>query len=181
MAIDYASFKPKGFQPSSTSRFFVEILDLGSKVSSLKQKLLFLGDNKKLLIKEVEGNDGTIETGAINLTDFFKIEYPKTWIKPDSISITFIDDQNGKIYNFFHTLAEKTGLTKFRGIKPTSLQDYSISVRLVRYNRIGEEKIISTYSLFPKSLPKWVNSYDSESVQLFEIEFIVVDYKLEFN
>ena len=42
-------------------------------------------------------------------------------------------------------------------------------------------KSFASYSLFPKSLPKWVNSYDSESVQLFEIEFIVVDYKLEFN
>jgi hypothetical protein len=115
------------------------------------------------------------------LLDFFKIEYPKSWVKPNEVSITFIDDQNGKIYNFFHTLVEKTGLTKFRGIKPTSLQDYSISIRVVRYNKIGEEKIISSYTIFPKSLPKWVNGYDSESMQFFEIQFIVVDYKLEFN
>jgi hypothetical protein len=176
----FSSFKPKNFQPSATDRFYVEFKELGSKISSLKSKLIFLGDDKKLLVKSIDTDDGNIVTGEVQLTPYFKIEYPVSWEKPNNVSISFIDDQNGKIYNFFHSLPNLTELNKFKGISPLQLHNYSISIRVPRYNKIGEDKFVSEYTLFPKSLPKWVNDYDGSGNQVFEIEFIIVDYKLEF-
>ena len=75
----FSSFKPKNFQPSATDRLYVEFKELGSKISSLKSKLIFLGDDKKLLVKSIDTDDGNIVTGEVQLTPYFKIEYPVSW------------------------------------------------------------------------------------------------------
>ena len=177
--VKFSKFKPNNFIPSSSDRFYIEILDFGSKISSLKNNLIYLGtDKQRLLVKSVDVDEGNLSISKISFFDFFEIEYPKAWKKPESISITFIDNHNGDVYKFFHKLAKLANLTSFKGIKPTSLQDYSLSVKLTRYNKIGEIILDSDFTIFPKSLPKWVNEYDNNSLQMFNIEFIIVDYQL---
>jgi hypothetical protein len=178
-SVSFSKFKPNNFIPSSSDRFYIEIMGLGSKISNLKNDLIFLGtDQKRLLVKNVDVDEGNITMSKISFFEFFEIEYPKAWKKPESMSITFIDNHNGSIFKFFHKLAKTAGLTSFRGIKPTNLQDYSIAVKLIRYNKIGEVILDSDFTIFPKSLPKWINEYDNNAMQMFNIEFTIVDYML---
>jgi hypothetical protein len=178
--VSFSKFKPKNFIPSSSDRFYIEILSFGDKVKDLENDLIYIGlsdNSKRLLVKSADIDEGTIDVSNISLFDYFQIEYPKSWKKPEEISISFIDNHNGQVYKFFHKWADLAGLTKFRGISPVNLHQYSIAIKIIRYNRFGETSLDSEFTIFPKSLPKWVNEYENNAMQIFDINFTVVDYK----
>jgi len=177
--VSLKNFKPN-FIPSSTSHFYVEVISFGSKISNLKDKLLFIGsDKKRLLIKNIEIDIGDIEISELSYTSFFKIEFPKSWRKPEEITITFIDDDKRTIYNFFQEYIDLIGLNKFRGIKIKNLADYSIEILVTRYDRFGNTVLQDTYTIFPKSIPKDLYDYESDTLQVFSIPFIIVDYQMQ--
>ena len=179
--VSFKKFKPKGFIPSSSSRFYVEILGFGEQVQSLENYLIYTDSEKKrFLVKSVDFEEGNIEVGSIDYFSFFNIEYPRGWKKPTNGSITFIDNQQGNIYKFFHKWAKLAGITRFVGIKPTNLHNYSISFSLNRYDYNGDDQLVSNFTIFPKTLPKWVNDYENNSLQAFDVEFIIVDWDLQF-
>jgi len=183
LEVSFAKFKPRNYIPSTSSNFYVEILSFGPKVKDLEKKLIFLGSKKekRLLVKNVEVEEGNIEMSSVSLLDFYKIEYPKGWKKPETISITFFDDHNGNIYNFFQSYVKKCNLNKFRGIKPINLEQYSMEIQLTRYNKVGKTIMESTYTIFPKAIPKWVDDYENSSMQIFNIEFTILDFKIDFK
>jgi len=178
--LTFSKFKPKNFIPSTSANFYLELISLGSKISDLEKGLIFLGDTKRLLVKDADVEEGNIEMSSISLMDFYKIEYPKGWQKPEALDITFYDNQNGDIYKFFQNIAKKSGIQSFKGIKPTELHKYSLEVHLIRYNKIGETILDSNFTIYPKSLPKWVNDYENSAIQVFSISFSILDYKLNF-
>jgi len=176
----FGKFRPKNFLPSSTNRFYIEIISMGEKVKSLQNEFIFLTKNR-LLVQNIEIQEGNIATSEIQLFDFFKIEYPKSWQKPEEMSITFIDSTDGKIFKLFHKYAKLCKLDSFKGISPVNLDKYSFDIKIYRYTNTGKIFYTSTYKIFPKILPKWIDDYSDNNLQTFNIEFMILDYSQDLS
>jgi len=181
--IAYKDFSPDlKFTPASQERFYVELLDFGSKIKGSKKEFITIGSDKnRIFLKNIDIAQGNIRAGRITFLGFYNVDYIEGWEKPDELKMTMIDNQDGKIFNFFHNFAEKIGIVKYKGIAIKEIMKYAFKIHLVRYNNKGEIIMDFFYWLVPKSLPNWVDAYGSGDGQVFDMTFLVVDYKQNFK
>jgi len=167
--------------PARTDTFYAKIVSVGEKLSIDKNDLNLIGSggNEFMLIEEISIDEGSIVYSSFQYFEFFSYEYPKSWKPPKDVSITFIEVEDGKIFQTLNKIVTDSNLRKFTGIAPGNLHKYSIELEINRFTPEGEKVFGGNFTLYPKSLPKWVNTYGSSGNQTFSIDFQIVGYQLD--
>jgi len=168
------------FTIGTGDKFFIKVLDVGSKCSvSLKDfNMIGKGNHAIVLCEDVTIDEGNVNIGSIDFASWFSVKYPAQWQKPEELSITFVDSDKLTFYKAIHKLVSKTPLTKWRAINPKNLHEYSLKIEIHRYDFLGKSSLVSRFTVFPAELPQWAGSYGNSGKVTYSVKFIIVDWEL---